>query len=566
MMTRERRIREREYKRVLKEEELEKDAAEQRRIDQGEIRGSGRHLQDRIERAKRELEALSAQEEWTFDCAGCGKYGRNYVSVALIFPYHAHANSIQDDGAHSVACDKCNVWQHSKCLGISKSAAEKDDFHFVCNDCKRKEEDAKRPKISLKFKVGSSSSPVQPSPMLDTSQTSPPGGRLIAVEIQSQQVNGKAPDQSYANGVQQPSSPLPGHQPSSPSHPQTSPSIAQAQYRPIQIQQHHQQAPPRPDASNRHAFPSSNLQGNPEQSPSLPSIQPRLPSTQPAVSNGGPSVLSPTSQQTRHLPSTHFTASSSVPFQSSPQRPTHSSINGQTPSAAKTPRLASPVLNRPSMSPTQGNMDVGSIAGVPQKSSSLNGHDNVVNGGPTQYMHVTPRSFSQSRSPPLHTPGQHHQPLSGLSPKKQMTPIPAPALSANLTVKKSGSMSPPAAHVSSQILTSQSIKDQSAIERRSISGTPIVPPIESLRPSPEQMRNMSSNVNDPVPTPSKQQHATQVYEYGQARTNDPEYQGQGLGIAHINGSSHAHQPEGTSTLHSAVAGPRGAAMQVQHDP
>lgn len=89
MMTRERRIREREYKRVLKEEELEKDAAEQRRIDQGEIRGSGRHLQDRIERAKRELEALSAQEEWTFDCSGCGKYGRNYVSFALSFhPTH----------------------------------------------------------------------------------------------------------------------------------------------------------------------------------------------------------------------------------------------------------------------------------------------------------------------------------------------------------------------------------------------------------------------------------------------------------------------------------------------
>ena len=66
----------------------------------------------------------------------------------------------QDDGSHSVACEKCNVWQHSACLGISQVAAEKEDFHFVCRDCKRKEEDAKKPKIpSLKFKVGSSSSP-----------------------------------------------------------------------------------------------------------------------------------------------------------------------------------------------------------------------------------------------------------------------------------------------------------------------------------------------------------------------------------------------------------------------
>ena len=59
-----------------------------------------------------------------------------------------------------MACDTCNVWQHSACLGISQAAAEKEDFHFVCRDCKRKEEDAKKPKIpSLKFKVGSSSSP-----------------------------------------------------------------------------------------------------------------------------------------------------------------------------------------------------------------------------------------------------------------------------------------------------------------------------------------------------------------------------------------------------------------------
>ncbi|KIV88824.1 hypothetical protein PV10_08462 [Exophiala mesophila] len=501
MMTRERRIKEREYKRILKREELEKDAAEQRRIDTGEIRGSGRHLQDRIDRARRELEALSAEEEWTFDCSGCGKYGRNY-----------------DDGAHSVACDKCSVWQHSKCLGISKSAAEKDDFHFVCNDCKRKEEEAKRPKISLKFKVGSSSSPVQPSPARDASQTSPSVQKLVTVEIPSQQVNGTG--QSHVNGVQQQSSSPPRHQPSSPFHPQTSPTIAQAQYQPMQIQQQHQQAPSRPDALNGHTVPNFNLHGNPGQSTGFPSIQPRPSITQPA--HGNPPVVSPSSQHPYQRPPTQSTTSSNPPSQSSPQRPAHPSVNGQTPLAAITPRLPSPVLNRPSMSPTQGNMDVGSIAGVPQKQSSLNGHDNVMNGAAS--MHATPRSFSQSRSPPLHTPVQHHQPLSGLSPKKQMTPIPAPILSANLTVKKSGSMSPPP-HLSSQFPPPQASRDQSvATERRSVSGTPIVPPIENLRPSPEQMRNMSSNINDPVPTPSKQQYAGQGYEPSQAMTNNPEDQ------------------------------------------
>ena len=59
-----------------------------------------------------------------------------------------------------MACEECNVWQHSSCLGVSQAEAEKEDFHFVCSDCKRKMEDARKPKIPpLKFKVGSSSSP-----------------------------------------------------------------------------------------------------------------------------------------------------------------------------------------------------------------------------------------------------------------------------------------------------------------------------------------------------------------------------------------------------------------------
>ena len=62
-----------------------------------------------------------------------------------------------------MACENCNVWQHSACLGISQAEAEKDDFHFICRDCKRREEDAKKPKIpSLKFKLASSNSPPNP--------------------------------------------------------------------------------------------------------------------------------------------------------------------------------------------------------------------------------------------------------------------------------------------------------------------------------------------------------------------------------------------------------------------
>lgn len=86
MMTREQRIKDREYKRILKEEELARDELEQKRIEEGQSRGSDRALKQRMERNKKELEDLDAEEDWTFDCSGCGVYGKNLVSV----PPHCH--------------------------------------------------------------------------------------------------------------------------------------------------------------------------------------------------------------------------------------------------------------------------------------------------------------------------------------------------------------------------------------------------------------------------------------------------------------------------------------------
>lgn len=143
MMTREQRLKEREHKRVLHEEELAHLSEDSKKVDTGEARMSGRQLKSEMERRKKELAALADEDTWTFDCAKCGVHGDNL-----------------DDGTHSVACDKCNVWQHSACLGISQAEAEKEDFHFVCHDCKRRAEDATKPKIPpLKFHLGSSSSP-----------------------------------------------------------------------------------------------------------------------------------------------------------------------------------------------------------------------------------------------------------------------------------------------------------------------------------------------------------------------------------------------------------------------
>ena len=81
MMTREQRIKDREYKRLLHEEELAKIEEEAKKVEAGEARGSERHLKAQMERRKKHLEDLSAEEDWVFDCSGCGIYGKNVVFV-----------------------------------------------------------------------------------------------------------------------------------------------------------------------------------------------------------------------------------------------------------------------------------------------------------------------------------------------------------------------------------------------------------------------------------------------------------------------------------------------------
>jgi len=141
MMTREQRIREREVKRILHEEQLEREKEQLARLEeQGKIadaeraRISERKLKSDMEKRQRELEQLQQQEDdWFFDCSVCGMHGQNL-----------------DDGSLSIACEKCNVWQHSACHGITKEQAERDDFHFICRDCKHKMENP-IPLLKLNF-------------------------------------------------------------------------------------------------------------------------------------------------------------------------------------------------------------------------------------------------------------------------------------------------------------------------------------------------------------------------------------------------------------------------------
>lgn len=151
-LTREQRVREREAKRILHEEELAKLESEGERAEShgpdGDAadakRASERQRKTKKEQLEKDLQELADDEgSWYFDCSVCGKHGEN-----------------MDDGTHSIACDKCNVWQHSKCHGFSPKQAESEGFSFVCSTCKRKEEDAKKPKIPpLKLHNRSSDSP-----------------------------------------------------------------------------------------------------------------------------------------------------------------------------------------------------------------------------------------------------------------------------------------------------------------------------------------------------------------------------------------------------------------------
>jgi hypothetical protein len=150
MMTREQRLKEREARRILHEEELANLSEDSKKLEAGQGRLSERHLKAEIERKKQALEELAEEEDWIFDCI-CGAYGQI------------------DDGTHSIACDKCNIWQHSKCVGVSQAEADREDFHFICTTCERRAKDAERaknqPPIKIKLnRPGSSSSPAPPKP------------------------------------------------------------------------------------------------------------------------------------------------------------------------------------------------------------------------------------------------------------------------------------------------------------------------------------------------------------------------------------------------------------------
>ncbi|RFN42966.1 hypothetical protein FIE12Z_12675 [Fusarium flagelliforme] len=174
MVSREQRLQEREARRIQHEEELAQLSEDSKNFSNSNGRASERRLKVEIERNKQALKELEDEEEdWIFDCI-CGLHGQ------------------VDDGAHSVACERCNIWQHSKCMGLSEEAADQPEFHYICTSCTRREQEAKRPRPTIKLKLNRpSSSGTQPDASRSLGHTS----SLINGEG-SKNVN-QAPDETH---------------------------------------------------------------------------------------------------------------------------------------------------------------------------------------------------------------------------------------------------------------------------------------------------------------------------------------------------------------------------------
>ncbi|KAK3299096.1 uncharacterized protein B0H64DRAFT_90984 [Chaetomium fimeti] len=175
LMSREQRLKEREGRRRLHEEELAQLSEDSKEASNASARMSERRRLAEIERNKKALQELEEEEDdWIFDCV-CGVYGQI------------------DDGTHSVACEKCNTWQHSKCLGIDEQEADQEDFHFVCNSCRRREETADDPRSRvIKLKVNrheAPESPVSKQPVEETAGTSQGPQAQLVVDLQSRPSN-----------------------------------------------------------------------------------------------------------------------------------------------------------------------------------------------------------------------------------------------------------------------------------------------------------------------------------------------------------------------------------------
>lgn len=523
MMTREQRIKDREYKRILREEELRKMEEEAKKVEVGALRGSERHLKAQMDKTKKDLEKLEDEDDWTFDCSGCGIHGANLVNLPSALDVHL-THIRQDDGTAIISCEKCNVWQHMKCLGISKTEAAKAGFTFHCRDCQRREEEAKLPKIApLKFRVGTSSSP-------PSDKHGPPNNKRKSDDFDNRSpVTKQMRYVEISRPSQRPPSQLPIA--NTYSYPQAIPNGSPQQQYGLALSDVEPSlkslSPPRLNRSvqnwPRHSSPSTTKNPLQQISPYLngarqassPHIHQTSPPTrashfqtspsQPTQTNSTYSRPASREQHAQYSPPRKFASNNSLARTPSVHsNGASSSVNGATPyprpssshstSGTTAGKLPSPVQNRPSMSPTQGNPDVGPLAGFDSLVSQSRPGSNDIDQSSDALHPGHPQSHASAEQ---HTQLSNNQPIDGskisgsLGPK---TPTPIfrdqqqqqPAPKSGLSPTKHSPSQAPSTTVSVQIP-----------KVRTVSGTPVFPPAATLQPSPEAAR-MS-----PMPTPMK---------------------------------------------------------------
>ncbi|KAK2742698.1 hypothetical protein FQN57_005153 [Myotisia sp. PD_48] len=424
LMTREQRLKDREEKRVQQQEELAAMEERAKQAAEGETRISERQFKSEFGKRKKDIEAF--EEKWNFDCSGCGIHGENL-----------------DDGTHSVACESCNVWQHSQCLGVPQSEAEKDDFHFVCADCQRRVEEAKRPKIPpLRFRV--------------TTPVSSPSKK-----------NTQSPANVSAPVTENP-----------------------AGYSPV-----------------RTAVAETQIKASNENPPGPPVRMYHPISNGPAATSASGALQNGTRPHAAAF-TTPIGPSRPMPFVHMNPIPYSTSFNSQPPSSRSGPNaFPSPVQNRPSMSPTQGNRDVGPLAGFP----------------PEQPVVTPSTSFSTLPGTP------YHNTIMSSPPRPLQPSNNSPSVSFSSMVpsaQTSFGQTPPSRYSPTMPISGLSPTKHSParpVSFNDVSYTPVVPPVQKLQPSPKLMA--SASLHNPVPPPVKNMtpsHGTQPRAYEVTNSPSPQ--------------------------------------------
>jgi hypothetical protein len=443
LMSREQRLREREVRRLLHEEELAQLSEDSKAASSASARMSERRRLAEIERNKKALQELEEEEDdWMFDCV-CGVYGQ------------------VDDGSHSVACERCNTWQHSKCLGIDESEADQEDFHFVCSSCRRREETESDPSartIKIKVHRHQDAGPMHGKEVHEEGKTVPqqPAGQLV-VELQSR------PSSELLQGSET-SRPIP--------HPNlTAPSAAHS----VPLAISNPLGPPMGSSSAKDGLvqQSPASQGNNPFSSPHPSL---LPPGRPLVKSGTHSLTSgnPTPLPTGGDDATPGLVAKSAVLSDALSTLAGSGSGGSSPS--KQPRRTpSPPTKTFPCAPAASNGPAPSLA--PENISSMTSSPSMA------LPHLTPAQSRDARSDHAASGSSPLPPSSGgLSPTKHSPPRPVNG------------------HSNGAVMTPQvgGVQLPSAV----------FPPVAALSPSPRQ-QNLTPPVKptEPVRLPAPQQSA-----------------------------------------------------------